>query len=65
MQCAVCKKTFSEETSKVLPFCSERCQTIDLGRWLSEDYSLPAFVDPEESDHPEGFPRPESASEGE
>jgi uncharacterized protein len=24
------------------PFCSKRCQTIDLGRWLGETYSLPA-----------------------
>jgi endogenous inhibitor of DNA gyrase (YacG/DUF329 family) len=24
------------------PFCSRRCKTIDLGRWLSEDYCIPA-----------------------
>jgi len=24
------------------PFCSRRCKTIDLGRWLSESYALPA-----------------------
>ena len=23
------------------PFCSERCRTIDLGRWLSGDYRVP------------------------
>jgi endogenous inhibitor of DNA gyrase (YacG/DUF329 family) len=23
------------------PFCSERCKTIDLGRWLNESYRLP------------------------
>jgi len=22
------------------PFCSRRCRTIDLGRWLSEDYKV-------------------------
>jgi hypothetical protein len=22
------------------PFCSERCQLIDLGKWASEDYRL-------------------------
>jgi endogenous inhibitor of DNA gyrase (YacG/DUF329 family) len=22
------------------PFCSERCQTIDLGRWLGERYRV-------------------------
>jgi endogenous inhibitor of DNA gyrase (YacG/DUF329 family) len=24
------------------PFCSARCKTIDLGRWLNESYRLPA-----------------------
>ena len=23
------------------PFCSERCQLIDLGRWFGEGYALP------------------------
>jgi endogenous inhibitor of DNA gyrase (YacG/DUF329 family) len=22
------------------PFCSAKCRTIDLGRWLSESYSI-------------------------
>jgi uncharacterized protein len=28
-------------TSRLFPFCSERCQLIDLGRWISEDYKIP------------------------
>jgi endogenous inhibitor of DNA gyrase (YacG/DUF329 family) len=24
------------------PFCSERCRMIDLGRWGSESYAIPA-----------------------
>jgi hypothetical protein len=24
------------------PFCTKRCRTIDLGRWLSEDYKVSA-----------------------
>jgi endogenous inhibitor of DNA gyrase (YacG/DUF329 family) len=24
------------------PFCSARCKTIDLGRWLGETYRIPA-----------------------
>jgi len=24
------------------PFCSERCKMVDLGRWLREDYRVPA-----------------------
>jgi endogenous inhibitor of DNA gyrase (YacG/DUF329 family) len=29
------------------PFCSARCKTIDLGRWLGETYRIPA-EEPEE-----------------
>jgi endogenous inhibitor of DNA gyrase (YacG/DUF329 family) len=25
-----------------LPFCSPRCKSIDLGRWLGETYRIPA-----------------------
>lgn len=28
------------------PFCSARCKTIDLGRWLNEEYRVP--VQPED-----------------
>lgn len=31
------------------PFCSERCRQVDLGRWLTESYSVPA-VDPEDQE---------------
>jgi hypothetical protein len=31
------------------PFCSERCQLIDLDRWFSGDYRIPgASLDPED-----------------
>jgi endogenous inhibitor of DNA gyrase (YacG/DUF329 family) len=29
------------------PFCSARCATIDLGRWLKGDYRIPAEEPPE------------------
>jgi uncharacterized protein len=38
-----------------MPFCSERCRQIDLGRWLREVYSVPIECDPEEEN---GLPRP-------
>ena len=31
-----------------MPFCSERCRQIDLGRWLKEEYSVPVEPDPDE-----------------
>ena len=24
------------------PFCSERCRLVDLGKWLGEEYRVPA-----------------------
>jgi len=24
-----------------MPFCSKRCQQIDLGKWLTEGYGIP------------------------
>jgi len=34
-----------------MPFCSERCRLIDLGRWLDEENRLP--IDPEEAEDAE------------
>lgn len=36
--------------SKYLPFCSERCRLIDLGRWLNEEHSLPSEPNEEEEE---------------
>jgi endogenous inhibitor of DNA gyrase (YacG/DUF329 family) len=47
MRCPVCKREFDKATSNALPFCSERCRTIDMGRWLGEAYHLPVVPDPE------------------
>lgn len=33
-----------------MPFCSRRCQMIDLGRWLNEEISLPCEVNPPDDD---------------
>lgn len=48
MQCPVCNKPFKPADSTAMPFCSERCRTIDLGRWLDESYSLPHVPDPDD-----------------
>ncbi len=39
--CSLCGHPFNRETSKVFPFCSVRCQQIDLGHWLDERHGLP------------------------
>jgi hypothetical protein len=56
MRCPVCDREFEKSTSTALPFCSDRCRTIDLGRWLGEAYSLPAVPDPEADELPEEGP---------
>jgi uncharacterized protein len=37
LHCPVCKKAVKSADSD-FPFCSERCRTIDLGRWASGAY---------------------------
>jgi endogenous inhibitor of DNA gyrase (YacG/DUF329 family) len=34
-----------------MPFCSERCRQIDLGRWLKEEIAMP-IDDPDEDKGP-------------
>lgn len=55
MRCPICGKEFDLATSTAKPFCSDRCRSIDLGRWLDESYSLPHVPDPEADELPEGF----------
>lgn len=39
--CSYCGQSFLRSESKHMPFCSRRCQQIDLGMWLNESYGLP------------------------
>ncbi len=53
LKCPICKKPTVMDRAKnpYLPFCSERCRTIDLGAWLDEKYVIEddrPFFDPEE-----------------
>ena len=32
------------------PFCSRRCAQLDLGKWLTGDYVIPAYEAMDESD---------------
>jgi endogenous inhibitor of DNA gyrase (YacG/DUF329 family) len=41
IRCPICERTFDTEQSTAMPFCSDRCRQIDLGRWLGEKYSVP------------------------
>jgi endogenous inhibitor of DNA gyrase (YacG/DUF329 family) len=37
-------------------FCSDRCATIDLGRWLGGGYAIPSQEEPEEDEGAGGQP---------
>ncbi|MBU6221901.1 MAG: DNA gyrase inhibitor YacG [Planctomycetes bacterium] len=39
--CPVCDAPVDLTTTPTVPFCSDRCRLIDLGRWLDEAYGLP------------------------
>jgi endogenous inhibitor of DNA gyrase (YacG/DUF329 family) len=46
MSCPICRKPADPQYR---PFCSRRCADVDLGRWLTGGYAIPA----EDEDAPE------------
>lgn len=52
-QCPVCRQPLRGTEFQYGPFCSERCQQIDLGRWLDERYVVPIERPDEDEDAPE------------
>ena len=53
-KCPICGKPVEV---KYRPFCSQRCQQIDLGKWLGENYRIAADTHP---NSPGGLPPDES-----
>ena len=45
MACPMCNKI---QDKKYRPFCSKRCADLDLGKWLTESYSIQAMESDEE-----------------
>jgi endogenous inhibitor of DNA gyrase (YacG/DUF329 family) len=43
--CPICGKPAAE---KFRPFCGRRCADVDLNRWLSDVYVVPAKADPDD-----------------
>ena len=40
--CPTCKQNFPFKPARSsMPFCSQRCQMADLGKWLDEEIGLP------------------------
>ena len=45
------------------PFCSRRCREVDLGRWFSGSYAIPAVEPPDGADLEELIEAAETAPE--
>ena len=52
MSCPICAR---ETDAKYRPFCSRRCADVDLGKWLTGAYAIPAEAI--DDDNPETDPR--------
>jgi endogenous inhibitor of DNA gyrase (YacG/DUF329 family) len=51
---ARCPRCGKAAAQRFAPFCSTRCQQVDLGRWLKGDYVIPAA--PGEAERPASGP---------
>ena len=63
LDCRICGRSFqyeSVQTHKPFPFCSERCQQVDLGHWFNGDYRIPG-PEPVHDEHE--LPYPDEADE--
>ena len=41
LKCPTCHRETEWENNPHRPFCSDRCQLIDLGAWTEERYRIP------------------------
>lgn len=46
-KCVICGKP---QEDKFRPFCSKRCAEVDLNRWFSGGYAIPAVEDDDAGD---------------
>ncbi len=54
-----CPECGDEVATEFRPFCSKRCADVDLGRWLTGAYAIPATEVVEDGDEDEAAPPPE------
>lgn len=69
LHCPICKKLVPLDSPGV-PFCSDRCRLIDLGKWASGAYKISSpILDPDlledlehaqQQQHPVGDPKVET-----
>ena len=59
VKCPICQTLALWENNPFRPFCSEQCKQRDLGKWATEDYSMPVeeefpSIDQAENGHGSG-----------
>ena len=55
MSCPICQRPTRPEYR---PFCSKRCADVDLGKWLTGRYVIPATEGDDEADGEMPEPKP-------
>lgn len=53
-KCVICGKP---QDPKLRPFCSKRCADVDLNRWFSGGYAIPAEEEDDPSEDDTSTPR--------
>ena len=49
-RCPACDMLVDAANNRFVPFCSNRCRLIDLGRWLNEEHRVPCEAEEEEEE---------------
>jgi endogenous inhibitor of DNA gyrase (YacG/DUF329 family) len=58
LRCPTCREVVADQGEN-LPFCSDRCRLIDLGKWASGGYRISSpILDPEVLEGLGGDPQP-------
>jgi uncharacterized protein len=55
MRCPICKQETRFDGNPYRPFCSNRCQLLDLGNWLEGRYRIPDTTGSKENGRPENL----------
>lgn len=58
-QCTICRREVvcAGPLPTLYPFCSRRCQMVDLGKWLREEYTIDRDLTAEDPG-PDNLPPP-------
>lgn len=58
-RCPICDKdVLPRSENPSFPFCNARCKTIDLGKWMNEEYRIAGAEPDDEEDGDEAAPDP-------